>query len=109
MGKGPTYTKDELTGLTELLFDNPDKKYIELADAAIRYGIVTNRGREAVADRISRIDKSIRREMLAAAESAQAQMPADELLDLMRQRDYFEEQYTKLRTAIEELYKEINA
>lgn len=107
MGRGPWYTREETKGLIELYIDNPEMRYTELADTAIRYGIVVNRSRDGVADKFSQIANTVQKH-ISRETQAQMQMPSDELIEMTRQRDYFEEQYIKLRTAIENLYKEIS-
>lgn len=59
MARGKYYTDEENAKLIALIEDNPDAKFVEISDKAQRYGICSNRNRDALAGHISELYKAI--------------------------------------------------
>ena len=54
MARKPYYTNEENDALVALFNDNPNKRYVDLADLALKYRMIAPwRGRDAVAQHIS--------------------------------------------------------
>lgn len=57
MGRGLTWSQDETMRLKSLVDDNTGKKYTEIADIAIKYGMFPKRTKSALTSQIGRMMK----------------------------------------------------